>query len=199
MGVARAKGAAGGSVVKEPCSITDCPDRRMVRDMCWRHYQAWELEAGTCSVDDCGSPARARGWCNAHYLRWQKHGDPLRISEPTPLAIRLTAKLTPGPNGCRVFTGHLNGNGYGTITNEVGQRPRKILAHRAAWIAAHGPIPYGLFVCHHCDNPPCCNVAHLFLGTAEDNMQDMARKGRARKSDAHYGIKRTWWTGPKRK
>ncbi len=51
-------------------------------------------------------------------------------------------------------------------------------AHRAAWIEANGPIPEGMNVLHHCDNPPCVNVEHLFLGTAADNTQDMIAKGR---------------------
>lgn len=57
---------------------------------------------------------------------------------------------------------------------------RRHLAHRAAWIEANGPIPDGLFVLHRCDNPKCCNPAHLFLGTQSANALDMWAKGRAR-------------------
>lgn len=57
-------------------------------------------------------------------------------------------------------------------------RQRGINAHRFAYILAHGEIPRGLIVCHHCDNPPCCNPSHLFVGTNKDNAQDCIAKGR---------------------
>lgn len=78
-------------------------------------------------------------------------------------------------DGCWLWTASLTNKGYGEFRlNE----PSPILAHRVAYELAHGPIPPGLFVCHHCDNPPCVRPDHLFLGTQKDNAQDMVRKGR---------------------
>ena len=51
-------------------------------------------------------------------------------------------------------------------------------AHRVAWELTNGPITDDLDTLHHCDNPPCCNPAHLFLGTHADNMADRDAKGR---------------------
>jgi len=66
-------------------------------------------------------------------------------------------------------------DGYGAFG--IG-RSQNFLAHRVAWTLANGPIPAGLCVCHHCDNPPCQNPRHFFLGTQGDNARDRARKGR---------------------
>jgi hypothetical protein len=51
-------------------------------------------------------------------------------------------------------------------------------AHRVAWEEVNGPIPEGMLVLHRCDNPPCVNTEHLFLGTNDDNMRDMISKRR---------------------
>lgn len=64
----------------------------------------------------------------------------------------------------------------------------KMLAHRKAWEITHGPIPKGMQVCHHCDNPKCVRPEHLFLGTQEDNVHDMMGKGRM-KPTASFGEK----------
>jgi hypothetical protein len=65
---------------------------------------------------------------------------------------------------------------YGVYKAPMGKLTR---AHRAAWELVNGPISNGLHVLHTCDNPPCVNPAHLWLGTNQDNMVDMVAKGRA--------------------
>jgi len=79
-----------------------------------------------------------------------------------------------GIDSCWIWTGCLTHNGYGN-TRIQGKAYR---THRLSWIINYGEIPDGYFVCHHCDNRKCCNPKHLFLGTAQDNADDMRKKGR---------------------
>lgn len=77
---------------------------------------------------------------------------------------------------CWPWIGKLNReNGYGQVRISGTIRP---VVHRVAWELTYGPIPEGLLVCHHCDNPACCRPDHLFLGTMKDNIQDAVKKGR---------------------
>jgi HNH endonuclease len=93
--------------------------------------------------------------------------------------VRFLAKVDfAGPDECWEWTAcrHVR-MGHGRLV--VGGRAGKVeYAHRLAWQYWVGPIPDGLIVRHTCDNPPCCNPAHLILGTQADNALDMVRRRR---------------------
>ncbi len=81
----------------------------------------------------------------------------------------------PGLGDCLTWTGSIRkGGAYG----QVWWHGRMHGAHRIAWTLAKGPIPAALWVLHSCDNPPCVNPDHLWLGTASDNALDRSKKGR---------------------
>jgi HNH endonuclease len=82
-------------------------------------------------------------------------------------------------NGCWKWTKVMMKSGYGT-THYQG---RRVYTHRLAWELINGAIPIGMCVCHKCDNPPCCNPDHLFLGTHEENQKDKIDKGRQPKGE----------------
>jgi len=90
------------------------------------------------------------------------------------LAERLRARIEQPKIGCHEWQGSRNSKGYGTLKFNT----RTLAAHRVAWEIAHGPIQGGLHVLHRCDNPPCCNPEHLYVGTNAENVGDREIRGR---------------------
>ena len=77
-------------------------------------------------------------------------------------------------NGCHIWTAGRHKNGYGHMKVKT----KTLIASRVSYVIYKGEIPHGMQVCHRCDNPPCVNPAHLFIGTGSDNMNDCVTKGR---------------------
>jgi len=86
-----------------------------------------------------------------------------------------------GESACWPWAGCKNQSGYG-VTSIDG---KYTATHRAAYFYANGITETHLCVCHSCDNPPCCNPGHLFLGTSPENTANMVSKGRQSKGKSH--------------
>ena len=98
--------------------------------------------------------------------------------------LRFWKRMNHTESGCWEWQGARNPAGYGVVRVHY----KMCRAHRVAYELTHGPIPDGLLACHRCDNPPCCNPDHLFLGTRKDNNDDRHAKGRTRSgAGSRYG------------
>ena len=97
-----------------------------------------------------------------------------------PVTPRFWSKVQKaGPDDCWEWVAGKGGRGYGMFWLDG----KQVKAHRVAWMLENGPIPpgkgyHGTCVLHSCDNPPCVNPAHLFIGSNAVNQADMRAKGR---------------------
>ena len=87
--------------------------------------------------------------------------------------------------GCMEWPISRQPSGYGQMTIDA----VPATSHRLAWRVFKGEIPVGMSVLHRCDNPPCCNPEHLWLGTDADNIADMHRKGRYSTANRAHGAR----------
>lgn len=146
-----------------------------------------DIPEGFCQCG-CGTPTQVAPYTHKKY-GWVK-GKPLRfvfghrgkgLDQETPLD-RLWRRVKRGaPDECWPYLGAVNVRGYGKFWLDG----KTIAASRATFILLNGTIPSSVLVCHKCDNPRCCNPAHLFLGNSAANSADMAAKGRAANGSDH--------------
>lgn len=110
----------------------------------------------------------------------------LAVMTPKRIA-RFEAKVDRSA-ACHLWRGGRNSAGYGIVQGCNDYQAFSLLAHRIAWALAHQQEP-GVddVIRHACDNPPCCNPAHLLIGDRRDNHQDMVERGRRRTSHGPRG------------
>jgi hypothetical protein len=101
-----------------------------------------------------------------------KHGQKCGVTAEQMFWMRVDK--SGGPDACWPWTAARKPMGYGHFV----WKEKHYNAHRYSWALANGPIPTGMHVLHRCDNQPCVNPKHLFIGTHQDNMIDMHVKGR---------------------
>lgn len=178
----------GGSVLLGPCRA--CygklrPSRKKPADQLLRKGPKVNPNSarsrGVCSR--CGEPYAGTGWCNTcsraqQAAKRREKGVPQKGNTSDESYFWSRVQIG-GNDECWPWLGAKKAAGYGNITIESGVVRTTIGSHRLAWEYANGrSVPTGMCICHRCDNPPCCNPKHLFLGTQADNMADKIAKGR---------------------
>lgn len=124
-----------------------------------------------CGKNMAGLPSRRR----RKYCSFDCVQDARRAAGPA----RFWARVDKSGAGCWLYMGFRKWDGYGWVARSRGHGDyRWMTAHRYAWMLTNGEPPEGMHLLHTCDNPPCCNPAHLRLGTHDENMAEMKAKGR---------------------
>jgi hypothetical protein len=180
--------------VQADCAVSGCDRKAVARGWCNSHWSRWKrtgdpgpafparVRPTRCAVDGCETPPRPLGLCDTHYARKRKRGTTDLPSQPTEYE-RFMAMVdnSAGEDGCHLWTGRrlpLRGGSYGIFvaTRRHGGTTR---AHR--WLLGHlrgRPLEPDELALHHCDNPPCVNPKHLYVGDAAQNMRDCVDRGR---------------------
>ena len=139
------------------------------------------VPAGFCQ---CGCGRRTRIAYQNHTRNGWKRGYPIRYiaghNSREPVLAYFWSRVRK-TGGCWLWTGGKFSDGYGRCKLN-GRTDR---AHRLAYVLAHGCIPKGLFICHHCDVKSCVRPSHLFAGSAKDNHIDAMLKGRLPVGESH--------------
>lgn len=143
-----------------------------------------EIPFGYCHCG-CGHKAPIAKRTYSH--RGVRAGDPFRFIAGHASRVRYSErfwdKVDIGePDACWEWNASRFANGYGHFHKSVSER--HALAHRVAYELAHSPIPDGMYILHQCDNPACCNPAHLSIGTQADNMRGAMDRGRVHNGEA---------------
>lgn len=149
-----------------------------------------------CVIDECGKKIVGRGRCRRHYSQWWR----ATRNTARPPALHLKGKRPEqrfrekvnerGPDECWPWLppGDKFGHGQFFVSPERGTVPAHVFALE---LATGDSCPPGKEGCHHCDNPPCCNPAHVYYGTRQQNVDDMHRRGRACVGSAAPGARLT--------
>ena len=127
------------------------------------------MEIHLCSISSCEEKHYAKGFCKKHHqFRWKRGLLPPDKSVEWHFWDR-TDKC--GEDECWEWKASVDGNGYGNFSRGGDK------SHRYSYSLLVGPIPLSLHVLHKCNNRKCVNPKHLYVGTHQQNMQDMAASG----------------------
>lgn len=170
------------NIIPRTCKLENCHLKRVSKGFCSIHYQRIKATGttdkkifpSTCSVNGCTSVGKiTKGLCRKHYSRFLRHGSTNTTRIMNDDKKRIMKNCEKSDSGCWEWK-KAKRNGYGQ-TSVLGKQE---IAHRASWIIFRGEIPSGMNINHKCNNKGCVNPDHLYVGTQQENVNDMIRSNR---------------------